>query len=247
MCAAVTASPVRYRPFIWDDVDTIVDAFDATWGNWGPTAGKPESRLLSRHFVLHYLEPATRGDIAEDRHGTFLGVTLSRVDGEPRLFGDIAQRLARVDAELGTTPIGSQGLRETLHWHDLEHDMEQSIGINDATQAELELFLVSAAARGRGVGGGLWRRLLAHFADRGVNRYYLHTDSSCDVSFYRHKGLDCVAERYASDHPEDNMLGGAVMDDIFIYAGSVPSPSVQSDAATQSDAAVPSDAAARRA
>ncbi|MFR9114131.1 MAG: hypothetical protein ACLVI6_03200 [Bifidobacterium bifidum] len=35
------------------------------------------------------------------------------------------------------------------------------------------------------------------------------------MSFYDHKGLNCIAARYAADHPED----GADMDDIFIYAG----------------------------
>ena len=54
-----------------------------------------------------------------------------------------------------------------------------------------------------------------YFANCQVARFYLHTDSSCDVSFYDHKGLTCIAARYAADHPED----GTDMDDIFIYAG----------------------------
>ena len=235
MCAAIAAArtdsqpDIRYRPIERSDIDTIIRVFDETWGSWGPTAGHPESMLLSRHFVLHYLEPATRGDIAEDHEGRFLGVTLARVQRDPVLFRDIPERLHAVDATLASTPLGAAGLKETLHWHDLEHRMEHACGVDGSTQAELELFLVSAPARGRGVGGTLWRRLLEHFAERGVTRYYLHTDSSCDVGFYRHKGLDCVAERYAKDHPEDNTLGGSQMDDIFIFAGDVPSPGTCAD------------------
>lgn len=227
MCAAVAASPavisqVRYRPIVWNDIDRIVRTFDDTWGSWGVTGGRPESRLLSRHFVLHYLEPATCGDVAETEDGRFLGVTLSRTIGAPVLFPEAPAELARVNAELNATAAGARGLADTLNWHRIETDMEQAIGINESTQAELELFLVSQDARGRGVGGTLWRRLMAHFAEQGVSRYYLHTDSSCDVGFYRHKGLDCLAERYAKDHPEDNRLGNDPMDDIFIYAGRVP-------------------------
>ena len=80
---------------------------------------------------------------------------------------------------------------------------------------ELELFIVNPDVRGHGVGGQLWRRMQEHFAAWDVPAFYLHTDSDCDVSFYDHKGLNCIAARYAADHPED----GADMDDIFIYAG----------------------------
>ncbi|NMN00526.1 GNAT family N-acetyltransferase, partial [Bifidobacterium sp. DSM 109958] len=232
---------VGYRPLERSDISTIVRAFDDMWGNWGPTAGHPESALLSRHFVLHYLEHATRGDVAVDGDGRFLGVTIARVTGQPVLFRDVTAELERVDAELRTTPLGAAGLRETLHWHDLEHAMAHDVGIDTGAQAELCLFLVAGAARGRGVGGTLWRRLLAHFAGSGVTRYYLHTDSSCDVGFYRHKGLACIAERYAKDHPEDNVFGDAPMDDIFIYAGDLPAngpagdPPARADLPTRAD------------
>lgn len=223
MCAAATAtSPVRYRPLIWNDIDKIIQAFDDTWGNWGVTGGRPESWLLSKHFVMHYLEPATRGDVAETADGRFMGVTLARVVGEPVLFPNASEELDSVDRELNATEHGAMGLKDTLHWHAIETDMENAVGVNESTQAEVELFLVAADARGLGVGGMLWRRMMTHFAEHGVRRYYLHTDSSCDVGYYDHKGLDRVAERYAKDHPEDNRLGQETMDDIFIYAGDVP-------------------------
>lgn len=219
--ASPASDAVRYRPLVRGDLDAVVRAFDDMWGNWGPTAGAPESMLLSRHFVLHYLEASTHGEIAERGDGTFLGVTLSRIVGRPVLFDDVPARLAATDAELDATPLGASGLRSTLRWHAVEIDMEREIGINDDAQAEVELFLVAAQARGRGVGGTLWRHALARFAAAGVRRYYLHTDSGCDVGFYRHKGLDCVAERYGRDHPEDRGPDGTAMDDLFIYAGTV--------------------------
>ena len=64
---------------------------------------------------------------------------------------------------------------------------------------ELELFIVNPDVRGHGVGGRLWRRMQEHFAAWDVPAFYLHTDSDCDVSFYDHKGLDCIAHRTASE------------------------------------------------
>lgn len=217
--AAPTAgrTAVTYRPIRRDDIDTIVEQFYLTWGVDEP--GDPAiARMTSRHFTLHYLEPATRGDIAEGPDGTFMGVTLTRVAGRATLFDDTADELANVDAELNATPEGAAALARTNAWHALETRMEDELAINERDTAELELFLVAPAARGHGVGGTLWRRMLAYLAAEGVPRYYLHTDSSCDVGFYDHKGLKRVAERYAKDHPDEPTGNG---EDVFIYEGEV--------------------------
>lgn len=213
-----TVNGVIYRPFDWSDLDAIVEEFDRTWGETD-SLGRDVSQQLSRHFALHYLEPATRAEVAVDEeNGSFMGVTLSRVVGQPVLFDQVSQALAQVDGQLGSTAAGTRALSLTNGWHDLQCRMESALDINAHIHAELELFLVAGNARGRGVGGTLWRRLLASFASQGVERYYLHTDSSCDVSFYDHQGLDRVAERYAKDHPDDPTPDGA---DLFIYAGKV--------------------------
>ncbi|NEG55848.1 GNAT family N-acetyltransferase [Bifidobacterium platyrrhinorum] len=215
--AATTSTAVIYRPIRADDLDAIVEAFHRTWGVDEPD-GPAITRLTSRHFVLHYLEPATRGEIAETPDGAFMGVTLVRIAGEPALFPWVGGELARVNAELDATAAGADALVRTEAWHALEERMEDDIAINDRARAEVELFLVDAAARGHGVGGTLWRHMLDAFARAGVNRYYLHTDSSCDVGFYDHKGLARVAERYAKDHPGEHVGDG---EDIFIYEGGV--------------------------
>lgn len=211
---------ITYRPIIWDDLNDVVDTFDETWGEHPDTA---VSAMLSRHFVLHYLEPATRGEVAIGDDGTFMGVTLACVAGLPPIFDRVSDELATIDHALGTTSAGLRVLSDTLRWHALEERMEDDIAIHRHAQAEVELFLVAAAARGHGVGGALWRNMLGYFAECGVERYYLHTDSACDVSFYDHQGLARVSERLARDHPEDHADhdGGARPDGLFIYAGTI--------------------------
>lgn len=216
---ALESSAVIYRPIRRNDIDAIVEQFYRTWGVGEPD-GPGIARLTSRHFTLHYLEPATRGDIAESPDGTFMGVTLTRVAGRPTLFDDTAEELARVDSELNATPEGAAALARTNAWHALERRMEGDIAIDERAEAELELFLVAPAARGHGVGGALWSRMLAYLASEGVERFYLHTDSSCDVGFYDHQGLKRVAERYAGNHPDEPAGNG---EDVFIYEGEVAS------------------------
>ncbi|MBT1172832.1 GNAT family N-acetyltransferase [Bifidobacterium sp. MA2] len=215
--ASTDRTAITYRPIRRDDIDVIVEQFYLTWGVAEP--GDPDiARMTSRHFTLHYLEPATRGDIAEGPDGTFMGVTLARVAGRPVLFPEVSDELAHVDAALNATAQGADALARTNAWHRVEERMEDDVAVNERAGAELELFLVAPAARGHGVGGTLWRRLLAYFAHQGVERYYLHTDSSCDVGFYEHKGLTRTAERLAADHPEEPAGDG---EDLFIYEGAV--------------------------
>ena len=108
----------------------------------------------------------------------------------------------------------------------VELDLEREGRANETTMGELELFIVNPDVRGHGVGGRLWRRMQEHFAAWDVPAFYLHTDSDCDVSFYDHKGLDCIAHRTASETVA--RLGGSadgevppLFDDMFIYRGKV--------------------------
>lgn len=225
-----TGRTVTYRPIRWADLDAITDEFERTWGHCSSAAGTTASIVVSRHFVLHYLEPATGGIIAEIG-GRPAGTLIYRIPGAPRLFAQAQELLAQTDARLEGDPIGARSLHETLQWHQVETDMESANGIDAAQWAEIELFLVAASARGHGIGGGLWRRAMDALASAGVERFFLHTDSSCDVGFYDHQGLDRVAERFAADHRADGGengggAAGGEMDDLFIYAG-VPSVAVQ--------------------
>lgn len=210
---ATQASEVTYRPIQWNDIDAIVDEFDNTWGTQSPTGNSPYSLLMSRHFVLHYLEPTTRGEVAE-LDGEFMGVTLGRVVGEPALFPQACSAMQQSDALLASSHAGAKALNLAQRWHSVETTMESDIGINDATQGELELFLVAGRARGHGVGGRLWRSAMDYFASRAVTRFYLHTDTGCDVSFYDGHGLERVCERLASDHPEDRETANTQVTDV---------------------------------
>lgn len=84
--------------------------------------------------------------------------------------------------------------------------------------------MVNPDVRGAGVGGALWRQLLAALRSMGVRAFFLHTDSNCDFGFYDHKGLSRVAERLAADHPEDaDLAPGMNTDDQFIYRADLAS------------------------
>lgn len=211
---------ITFQPFASSDVQAVVDEYERTWG-WGQNASRADaavSSLLSRYVVLDYLRCVTRGDVASQA-GRFMGVTFTRVDGEPPAFPDAGELMRATAAQLNADEQGAAALRGALRWNRLKEQLELGGGVRESTQAELLLFLVASGARGRGIGVSLWRRLMGHLAAHGVQRYYLHTDSSSDVGYYDHQGLTCVASRFASDHNEGEGQVPHPTDDFFIYVG----------------------------
>lgn len=210
---------VEFRPVKLGDIDAIVKEYERTWGI-SKEVGQEASLSLSRRFVLHYLEPSTHGTIAEV-DGKFMGLLLARVFDAPVMFPEIRSMLLEQEREMKSQNDENyaRALEEAYAMRALETKLEAKSHINDLTQAELELFLVSPDARGHGVGGGLWRRTMHMLRNNGVNRYYLHTDSACDVSFYDYHGLSKDASLLHKDYPYEIERAKSLVEDLYIYSG----------------------------
>lgn len=221
MTAGNNPNSMIYRPIGWNDLDAVVELFDRTWPQDGELAGTESSLLISRYFVLHYLQPATFANAAFTTDGTLAGVTFIRVAGErPQLDEiDVADEMAGIERGLVASSEVAKRLGMLKDAFSLELTLEKESRANETTLGELELFVVNPDVRGQGVGGGLWRRMQEHFAAWNVDAFYLHTDSDCDVSFYDHKGLERIAERDAGTPITEG--GAPLFDDMFIYRGEV--------------------------
>ena len=133
--------------------------------------------------------------------GTLAGVTFIRVAGEaPQLDEiEVGEEMKALERRIDADPEAAKHMAALKSGFSVELDLEREGRANETTMGELELFIVNPDVRGHGVGGRLWRRMQEHFAAWDVPAFYLHTDSDCDVSFYDHKGLDCIAHRTASE------------------------------------------------
>ena len=210
---------VEFRDVHLGDIDAIVKEYERTWGI-SKEVGNDASLSLSRRFVLHYLEPSTHGTIAEV-DGKFMGLLLARVFDAPVMFPEVRRMLLEQEREMKSQNDENyaRALEEAYAMRALETKLEAKSHINDLTQAELELFLVSPDARGHGVGGGLWKHTMHMLRNNGVNRYYLHTDSACDVSFYDYHGLSKDASWLHKNHPYDIERAKSLVEDLYIYSG----------------------------
>jgi GNAT superfamily N-acetyltransferase len=208
-------SGVVYAPMIWADLDDIIRQFNEQWG-YGRDRGLSE--MVSRRCVLRYLAPSTIATVAR-LNGQFLGVTLLRVPGQPVVFPEAAKELAKVDDLLNASPAGHDVLADALRDRNIENDMERRCRIDEQSAPEIELFLVAAAARGKGVGGQLWSRAMAQLQRFGAHEFFLHTDTDCDMQFYDNHGMERVARWLRADHPDMDGKSGFSTADMYIFAG----------------------------
>lgn len=218
------------RPMTWNDMPDLVKEFDGTWRVQEDEGGQV-SQLSAEHFVLDYLTQTTRASIA-CMDGRFMGVTLLREGRGALSFPQAQAHLESVDAALDSTPLGRKTLASARHWQATEMRLEEETGLSCPPQAELKLFLVSDKARGHGIGRLLWRDVLHYLNGIEVANFYLHTDSSCDVGYYDHQGMTCLAELKGRDYAAFSQRSRADshevdpaffegVDDIYIYGGNV--------------------------
>ena len=148
--------------------------------------------LLAMHCSL-----ASWGCVAE-AEGEVLGCCLARRDDEPlgayidwKTLEDEARRLAE--------PLGLD-LASNRELDDREHALLDEVDAERGRDGvgDLQLLILSEAARGQGLGKRLMDAGIAHLAEAGCTRYRLTTDDGCDVSIYDHLGLELLAKRVAT-------------------------------------------------
>ena len=81
----------------------------------------------------------------------------------------------------------------------LEHSLLQEAGQD--YDGELVFFAVRSDQRGMGIGKGLYTRLMRYFKNEQLCSFYLNTDTTCNIGFYEHQGLEKKAEKKYSLKP----------------------------------------------
>ena len=96
---------IIYRPIGWNDLDAVVELFDRTWPQDGELAGTETSLLISRYFVLHYLQPTTFANAAFTVDGTGFGEEQSRQRNHVRRVGVVRRQSRRAWPRRGRRPV----------------------------------------------------------------------------------------------------------------------------------------------
>lgn len=193
-----------YRPFAPEDFESVTELF---YQQWDTEVGERLGRLDAQVNLCNYLMDADWNLVAESADGQLLGVLLVETGVQPEPTR-AAWRTRREELLAQIAPGATFG-REVCQVEAEELALSRRFRRTEdgrrEVAAEFKLLIVSPAARGLGVGGGLVRHGEGHLRQMGAAGYYLITDDTCDVGFYDHLGLSRLATEASAAEPGINL------------------------------------------
>ncbi|MCZ0717060.1 GNAT family N-acetyltransferase [Aerococcus kribbianus] len=150
--------------------------------------------------------------LTAEKDGEVLGIFLGNILSHAKALRLFMRETFNDAKELGlsTDPVKDELLKQLDEENEINVELDKNH--QEVNQAVVELFILSPSARGKGIGGELWKQGLAEFKDHGVSHYTLHTDSACDYGFYDYKGLKADPAIPSSNDPDYKF---------FLYAGNI--------------------------
>lgn len=182
-----------YRPVEGKDFAEIYQMLEDDWGYNRPFEDHKMGHVLRFQFLDLTLKNSSYGQVAV-KDGKVLGVIFGRANHHPpyqallrQIPKDIFLQIAQASSK------DQQALVEYFDEIDTAHDKLLERYPNQA-DSSIELFIVSKAARGLGVGGTLLANFEKYLKAENVRRTYLFTDTECNHQYYQVKGYDQKSE-----------------------------------------------------
>ena len=184
---------VKYRQFQSKDAKDLIEIISDTWAFDKGIANPKQAAHIGYAYLYFCMLQADFTQVAET-DGHAVGIIMGRTCGKSVrpwialkcLYHAAAMQLGGTYKKIGLQ-FGS---------YDKNSDeLDRMSGVTKGKfGAEVALFIVSKKIRGCGVGSELFERLNEFFYNKGIQHYYLHTDSACSYEFYERKGLMRQAE-----------------------------------------------------
>ena len=233
---ALFGDGITFEPLTGDDLDDIAGLAADAWyspdglgdmtsaameGTWLDDSERDRvARLMATDEIAAYLQEMTWG-VKALLKGRMVGVIVTHgthTSAETaEHFGHVgaearkrAEELLTAARERAEHPDNIEPT-EPIYLDEIRATKEMRAEADLASIPRILLLVVSAEARGHGLGKRLINRALDHFRRHGAERYWLVTDTDCDWTFYEHLGLERLADR-------PGMVPGAP-EHYFVYGG----------------------------
>ena len=199
---------------------------DMWYADYDPKVGA----ALSHIDVEHCLGRTTFAQVAE-LDGEIVGLILASIPAHTskmiKLRHDL--HIAGTALTLLTSESGRRGLDEFTRIAKVDDQLLKDAGPFDA---EVVLFVLAPAARGHGLGKRMFGSVMDYFIVNGIDEYFLYTDTTCDYTFYEHRGLEQRGALPLETKPGD--CYGSEPPTFFIYSGKTSHESYDYSSATSS-------------
>lgn len=206
---------ITYREMRESD---IPDLLDMIWKMWASpkVKEKPEVAIHYAEMVLYYELIHSTVSFVSDDDGKAVGVCVIDIkDGHP-MNKEYLLRMTDAVVKMAKDPDGLENLKHSTNVNKVFNKSEEVLE-GKGYGAEVALFINDEDHRGQGVGSGMFNFMARYLRDKGVKKFYLHSDESSFHQFYGvHRGMDQIDSR-----PSNGSLGPIDNVTLYIYADDV--------------------------
>ncbi|MBT1165707.1 GNAT family N-acetyltransferase [Bifidobacterium simiarum] len=207
-------SQVVLRSMRAEDLPSIEHIVGRTW-NYEDQVGVATAVRFARIDTCNCLSRRTFMRVA-DIDGRIAGFIVANDLREPRRDYALIARQIMTIARLALSREGREGLRMFAGYERADARLRQAAkAAGKRYEGEVVLFIVSPEFKGHGVGRRLFGAAMDYFRQRGIEDFFLFTDTSCDFGFYEHRGLirRCARNVSFSLNGHDQTLDMYIYDD----------------------------------
>ena len=206
---------ITYREMREQDIPYLLDMIWKMWA--GPKVKqKPRVAIHYAEMVLYYeLRKASIAFVADD-DGKAVGTCVIDIkDGHPMNKEYLFKMIDGVVA-MSKDPDGNDNLYHSTNVNRVFNESEEVLE-GKGYGAEVALFINDENHRGQGVGSGMFNHMAKYLHEKGVKKFFLHTDQCSYHQFYgEHRGMDLLDSR-----PSKGSIGDIDNVTLYIYGDDV--------------------------
>ncbi len=204
---------VNFRPIKPSDYQALQQIICKTW-SYEEFMTKKIAKRMSKLYLASCLMNQNFTCVAL-RGNEPVGIIMAK-DKRKKSFS-LRYFLRYVRSVLGVI-VSKEGRKVASKFKDLESVDQKLLSQSKLHfDGELAFFVVRKDQRGSGVGKKLFDKCMEYMDGQNMKRFYLFTDSTCNVGFYKHQGLRQIGEHQYSLKP---LQRGELQ--LYLYAANSP-------------------------
>lgn len=191
---------VIFRPIQKSDYHMVADIISDTWG-YRKFCGDKTAHKMGLLYLASCLCNQTFNMVTV-KDNDVVGVIMGNDVKNSKTYFSNRILLTKSSIQMVLSSEGRKIVKMFNGFDNINKDLlKDSKKIFDG---ELSFFAVKEETRGTGVGGKLYEYLIEYFQNHGIKNFYLFTDTSCNYSFYEHKGIERIGEKTIDFKPYDD-------------------------------------------
>jgi GNAT superfamily N-acetyltransferase len=205
---------IKFRELRDGDFDDLARIIGNMWATPRVREHDALTMTYGRIVLFFFMMQSSYAVVAED-DGKAIGVTICHDLSDDYMVSQYAGLFVPQIMHFVGDPVGMKEFRHWSGYCNYSAEIEKQFERSDYG-AELQLFILNDKYRGKGIGSGMFQRMLEFYHMRGIKNFFLHTDTACTWTYYAGRGMERIG-----DLTTDVTSGDVRNVELYVYADDV--------------------------